>query len=254
MKKNKVKSKEENKKKILIPLNKFLSISGVCSRRNAVDFIKEGLVQVNGVIITEPGYKVSHSDKVKFKNKLIAGQKKVYLLLNKPKDYITTTADERSRKTVIDLVKNAVTQRVYPIGRLDRFTTGLLVITNDGELAQRLNHPSFEVKKVYNVVLDQHLKGQDLLNIKAGIVLKDGLIKVDRVYYIPGKSKKHVRIQLHSGKNRIVRRIFKKLGYNVIKLDRINYAGLTKRGLSVGRWRFLKREEVIALKKYGTIG
>ncbi|MFC1842686.1 pseudouridine synthase [Candidatus Dependentiae bacterium] len=249
--------KKENKvdssKDTVMPLNKFLAISGICSRRNAAEFIKDGHVEVNGVVVKEPGHKVSFKDKIKFKNKLIRTQKKVYLLLNKPKDYIATVLDERGRRSVIDLVKGVVSQRVYPVGRLDRFTTGLILITNDGELSQNLAHPSFEVKKVYNVVLDQNLKGQDLLSIKKGVALRDGFVKADRVYYIPGKNRKHVRIQLHSGKNRVVRRIFKKFGYNVVKLDRINYAGLTKRGLPVGRSRFLKQEEIKALKKYGEI-
>jgi len=238
---------------ILMPLNKFLSISGVCSRRNAVVFIKDGLVEVNDVVIIEPGYKVSLQDKVTCKGKLIRKQRKVYILLNKPKDYITTSQDEKGRRTVLDLLQGAVKERVYPVGRLDRHTTGLLLVTNDGELSQKLAHPKFGVKKVYNVLLDQSLKHDDLFNIKKGVMLEDGLIAADRVFYIPGKSRKHVRIQLHSGKNRVVRRIFKKLGYNIVKLDRINYAGLTKKGLSLGRWRTLKKDELLSLFQHGEV-
>ncbi|MFC1841611.1 pseudouridine synthase [Candidatus Dependentiae bacterium] len=240
-------------KKHVVPLNKYLSDSGVCSRRIAVEHIKEGVVKVNGVVVTEPGFKVSESDKVTFKGKIVRFQKKVYILLNKPRDYITTVADEKGRRTVMDLIKGVIAERIYPVGRLDRFTTGLLLITNDGEMSQKLSHPKFGIKKTYNVFLDQLLKGQDLLSIKKGILLRDGFIAADRIYFIPGKSRKHVRIQVHSGKNRIVRRIFKKLGYNVVKLDRINYAGLTKRSLRVGRWRFLTPKEVSLLKKYGEV-
>jgi len=236
---------------VSMPLNKYLSTSGVCSRRNAIEFIKSGLVEVNGIVVTEPGYKVTLKDKVKFKNKLIRKQKKVYILINKPKDYITTSQDEKGRRTVLDLLRGVVSERIYPVGRLDRFTTGLLLVTNDGELAQKLAHPSFGVKKVYSVLLDQPLRHEDLFKIKKGVMLQDGLIAADRVFCIPGKSRKNVRIQLHSGKNRVVRRIFKKLGYNVVKLDRINYAGLTKKGLSLGRWRFLKKEELQALQEHG---
>ena len=237
----------------VMPLNKFLSISGVCSRRNAVELIKSGLVEVNDVVITEPGYKVSPQDTVKCKSKLVRKQKKVYILLNKPKDYITTSRDEKGRRMVLDLLQGVVKERIYPVGRLDRFTTGLLLLTNDGELSQRLAHPSFEVKKVYTALLDQPLAHEDLFKIKKGVLLKDGLIAADKVFYIPGKSRKNVRIQLHSGKNKVVRRIFKKLGYNVVKLDRINYAGLTKKGLSLGRWRFLKKEEIQELLHYGGV-
>jgi len=237
----------------VMPLNKFLSISGVCSRRNAVELIKSGLVEVNDVVITEPGHKVSLKDKVKCKSKLIRKQRKVYILLNKPRDYITTSQDEKGRRTVLDLLHGVVKERIYPVGRLDRFTTGLLLLTNDGELSQKLAHPSFEIKKVYTVLLDQPLRHEDLFKIKNGVLLKDGKISADRVFYIPGKNRKNVRIQLHSGKNRVVRRIFKKLGYNVIKLDRINYAGLVKKGLLLGRWRFLKKDELLALQKYGEI-
>lgn len=244
--------KQENNSE-LMPLNKYLSNAGVCSRRDAVEFIKLGHVQVNGKAVKEPGYKVSQEDKVLFKGTVVRGERKVYILLNKPLDYITTVEDEEGRRSVIDLLRGGVKERVYPVGRLDRLTTGLLLLTNDGELAQNLSHPSSEVKKVYSVVLDQELKGQDLIDIKNGLTLKDGFIKPDRVYCDSKRNRKHVVIQIHSGKNRIVRRIFKERGYNVLKLDRINYAGIIKKGLPVGRWRVLKRDEVIALKKAGEI-
>jgi len=246
-----MKTKKTNN--VAMPLNKYLSQSGICSRRNAVIYIKEGLVKVNNVVITEPGHKVSPGDKVKFKDKLIKSERKIYIVLNKPKNYITTLSDEKGRSTVIDLLRGAFKERLYPVGRLDRLTTGVILITNDGEFSQKLCHPSFEVKKVYSVVLDQQIKYDDILKIRSGITLADGPVTVDRIGYIPGKNRKHVRIQIHSGKNRIVRRIFKKIGYNVVKLDRTNYAGLTKRGVSLGRWRELTRQEITMLKKGGEV-
>lgn len=237
----------------LMPLNKYLAVSGVCSRRDAVGFIEAGDVKVNGKTVKEPGYRVSGEDKVSFKGDSIKCEKKIYILLNKPQDYISTVSDEAGRKSIIDIFKGAITERIYPVGRLDRFTQGLILMTNDGELSQKLCHPSFEVKKVYSVMLDQEIKGQDLMDIKNGLTLKDGFVKPDKVYCASKSNKKHVVIQLHSGKNRIVRRIFREKGYNVIKLDRINYAGIVKKGLPVGRWRALKRDEVMALKNYGEI-
>ena len=238
---------------VAVPLNKFLAHAGICSRRNAVQYIKEGLVQVNNNVVTEPGYKVLPSDKVKFKDKQIKGERKVYLLLNKPRSYITTLSDEKGRSTVIDLLHGKFKERLYPVGRLDRLTTGIIVITNDGKLSQKLCHPRFEVKKVYSVVLDQPIAYEDIEKIRSGLMLTDGPIKVDKINYILGKSRKHVKVQLHSGKNRIVRRIFKKCGYNVVRLDRVNYAGLTKKGVALGRWRELTKQEVMALKKYGEV-
>jgi len=238
---------------VATPLNKYLSQAGICSRRNAVEYIKDGFVKVNNVVITEPGHKVLLGDKVKFKDRVIKSERKIYLLLNKPKNYITTLSDEKGRSTVIDLLKGAFKERLYPVGRLDRLTTGVILITNDGEFSQKLCHPKFEVKKVYIAVLDQPIKYEDILKIRSGITLADGLVRVDRIGYVLGKSKKHVRMQIHSGKNRIVRRIFKKFGYNVVKLDRTNYAGLTKRGIALGRWRELTKQEVMMLKKDGEV-
>jgi len=236
-----------------MPLNRYLSTAGVCSRRNAADYVKKGDVKVNGVVIVNPAFKVTDKDTVTFKNKLVRPEKKIYLLLNKPKDYITTRLDERGRKTVMHLIKGDFKERVYPVGRLDRATTGLLLITNDGDLSQRLSHPRFEVKKIYNVSLDRPFKVEDIKEMRQGVKLRDGFIAADKIMYATVKSKKHVKIEIHSGKNRVVRRMFKYLGYNVLKLDRINYAGLTKKGLPVGRWRKLTKNEIIYLKKFGDI-
>ena len=236
-----------------IPLNKYLSNAGVCSRRKAVEYIKKGWVTVNGLVIKEPGYKVLPEDKVIFKKKIIRREPKIYVLINKPKDYITTVADQKGRRTVIDLVKDVVGSRIYPVGRLDRMTTGLLLLTNDGQLAQKLAHPKYKVKKVYSVMLDRPLKHEDRGKIYKGVTLKDGVIAADKINYVLGKSKSHVRIQIHSGKNRVIRRIFEYLGYKVLKLDRINYAGLTKRGISIGRWRNLTKDEIKNLEEHGEV-
>jgi len=246
-------SNNQKKETEVMPLNRYLAHAGVCSRRQAVAFIKQGLVTVGDTIITEPGYKVTSEDVVKFKNKLIRVEKKIYILLNKPKDVVTTLSDEKGRTTVSDLLKHVIKERIYPVGRLDRATTGLLLVTNDGDLAQRLAHPSYEVKKVYHVTLMSTLKRQDLEKIKKGITLSDGFIAVDKISYVPGKSKKNIKVEIHSGKNRIVRRIFKHLGYNVVKLDRINYAGLTKKGFARKKWRNLTKDEIDNLKKFGEI-
>jgi len=246
--------KEQLKKNVSIALNKYLSTSGLCSRRQAVEYIKLGLVKVNGVIIKTPYHRVTDQDIVLFKNKKVLQDKKIYILLNKPRDYVTTVSDQAGRRTVINLIKDATGKRVHPVGRLDRTTTGLLLLTNDGQLTQRLAHPRNEVKKVYAVVLDRPLQFADLQKIKEGLMLKDGLVQVDRVSYIPDKRKNNIKIQLHSGKNRIIRRIFEFLGYAVSKLDRINYAGLTKRGLPLGRWRLLNEREIRDLKNDGQIG
>jgi 23S rRNA pseudouridine2605 synthase len=235
-------------------LNKFLAHAGICSRRKAAELIKEGKVLVNGNPVLEPGYHVKHSDVVKFNNEIIRLEEKIYVLLNKPKGYITTVADERGRKTVIDLVQEASRGvRLYPVGRLDRDTTGLLVLTNDGELAQVLAHPRYEVQKVYHVTLDRVIGFKDLQQIREGLVLEDGPIEVDSVSYIPQNPRNRVRIELHSGKNRIVRRIFEHLGYHVEKLDRVNYAGFSVRDLPRGAWRYLTRQEVIQLKQSGQV-
>jgi len=233
------------------PLNKYLANAGACSRRKAVDYIKEGLIKVNDVVIKEPGHKIKDGDKVTCKNKLIIPQKKIYILLNKPRDYVTTLSDDRGRRTVIDLVKGVAKERIYPVGRLDRATTGLLLMTNDGDLAQKLAHPRNEVKKVYNVVLRSSLSSEDMKKIGDGIKLRDGKIKPDKIIYTPSKRKNNVTIYLHSGKKRIVRRIFEHLGYVIVKLDRINYAGLTKRGIPMGRFRLLTDYEIQCLKEFG---
>lgn len=232
-------------------LNKFISNAGVCSRRQADEYIKAGYVTVNDVPILEMGHKVKPKDVVKFKNKRVQNEKKVYALLNKPKGYLTTTSDDRERKTVMELVNTIKDVRLYPVGRLDRNSTGVILMTNDGELAQKLSHPSGEVTKVYQVELDKALDSKDLLKIRAGVVLEDGKANVDQVEYtLPRGDDRFVGIELHSGKNRIVRRIFESLGYEVQKLDRVLYAGLTKKNLPRGKWRFLTEKEVIFLKYF----
>jgi len=244
---------KKNNKAFMMPLNKYLSFAGICSRRKAVEFIKAGLVKVNGEVVKIPERRVADDDKVQFKNKLIVPDKKIYVLLNKPKDYVTTLSDQQDRKTVMDLVGGATKKRIYPVGRLDRATTGLLLITNDGQLTQKLAHPKYEVKKVYAVVLNRPLKFDDLKQIHDGVKLKDGATKVDRIHHVVGKSKTHVKVELHSGKNRIVRRLFEHFGYGVVKLDRINYAGLTKRGIKLGQWRLLTSAEIKQLKTVGLV-
>jgi 23S rRNA pseudouridine2605 synthase len=232
-------------------LNKFISNAGVCSRRQADEYIKAGYVSVNDEVILEMGYKVKPKDVVKFKNKKVQNEKKVYILLNKPKGYLTTVSDDRERQTVMDLVSTVKDARLYPVGRLDRNSTGVLLLTNDGELAQKLSHPSGEVTKVYQVELDKALDSKDLLKIRAGVELEDGKANVDQVdYTLPRGDDRHIGIELHSGKNRIVRRIFESLGYEVQKLDRVLYAGLTKKNLPRAKWRFLTEKEVIFLKYF----
>lgn len=232
-------------------LNKFISNAGVCSRRQADEYIKAGYVTVNGETVLEMGYKVKPKDVVKFKGKTVQNEKKVYVLLNKPKGYLTTVSDDRERKTVMELVNTVKGVRLYPVGRLDRNSTGILLMTNDGELAQKLSHPSGEVTKVYQVELDKALDQKDLLKIREGVELEDGKATIDQVdYTLPRGDDKHVGIELHSGRNRIVRRIFESLGYEVQKLDRVLYAGLTKKNLPRGKWRFLTEKEVIFLKYF----
>lgn len=228
-------------------LNKYIAHAGICSRRKAVDLIKEGLVTVKGVTIKDPSYDVTPDDVVKVRGKVIRQESKVYILLNKPNGYVTTVSDERGRKTVMDLIGTAPDVRIYPVGRLDRATTGLLVMTNDGEFMERLAHPRYEVEKIYHAVLDKELIHEDLQKISRGVRLLDGKVKVDAISYIPDKDKRHIRISIHSGKNRIIRRIFEHFGYIVKALDRVNYAGLTKKGLTVGRWRYLTSDEVTQL-------
>ena len=231
-----------------IRLNKFIAHAGICSRREADMHIKIGSVKVNNKVMTEMGYKVKPTDEVQFDGQRLRAEKPTYVLLNKPKGFLATTRDEKGRKTVMDLVANATKARIVPVGRLDRPTTGLLLFTNDGDLAKKLTHPSTGVKKLYHVVLDKNVSGQHLQSIKAGITLDDGSIKVDEVSYVQGASKREVGIALHSGRNRIVRRIFEHLGYEVITLDRVLFAGLTKKDLSRGHWRHLSQTEVQQLK------
>ena len=229
-------------------LNKYLANAGVCSRREADEFIQAGVVSVNGEIVTELGTKILRTDVVKFHDQPVNIEKKVYVLLNKPKDYVTTSDDPQQRKTVMDLVKNACPERIYPVGRLDRNTTGVLLLTNDGDLASKLTHPKYLKKKIYHVYLDKNVTAHDLAQIAEGIQLEDGEIKADDVQYAHPTDKKQVGIEIHSGKNRIVRRIFESLGYRVQKLDRVQFAGLTKKNLKRGDWRYLTEEEVDRLR------
>jgi 23S rRNA pseudouridine2605 synthase len=233
----------------LMPLNKFVSHAGVCARREAANLVKEGHVKVNGDIVYEPGFKVSAKDKIDVKGKPVYLQKNlVYILLNKPKDYITTAKDPEGRKTIFDLVANATKERIYPVGRLDRNTTGVLLMTNDGELAQKLTHPSFEIRKVYEVRLDKPLIKKDAEAILNGVTLEDGFIKADAVGYADTKDKSVIGIEIHSGRNRIVRRLFEFLGYDVKNLDRVMFANLTKKNVDRGKWRMLADKEVRLLK------
>jgi 23S rRNA pseudouridine2605 synthase len=233
-----------------MPLNKFIAHCGVCSRRDAAELVKQGKVKVNNETVTEPGHKVSANDDVKVNGKKIFIAKDlIYILLNKPKDYITTTDDPQKRKTVLDLIK--VKERIYPVGRLDRNTSGVLLLTNDGELSQKLTHPSHEVKKVYHVTLDRGLDKKDFDRILRGVELDDGHASVDVLAYADIKDKTQLGVEIHSGRNRIVRRIFEHLGYDVKNLDRVMFAGLTKKNIERGKWRFLSEKEVRDLKYFG---
>lgn len=229
-------------------LNKYLANAGVCSRREADEFIQAGAVTVNGEVVTELGTKILRADEVKFKDQPVSLEKKVYVLLNKPKDYVTTSDDPQQRKTVMDLVKGICPERIYPVGRLDRNTTGVLLLTNDGDLASKLTHPKFLKKKVYHVFLDKPVTPQTLQQISDGIELEDGEIKADAIEYADERDQSQVGIEIHSGKNRIVRRIFESLGYRVVKLDRVQFAGLTKKNLRRGDWRYLTEQEVDMLR------
>ena len=230
-----------------IRLNKYLANAGVCSRREADDFIQAGVVKVNGEIVTELGTKVKRTDVVLFHDQQVNIEKKVYVLLNKPKDYVTTSDDPQNRKTVMDLVKGACRERIYPVGRLDRNTTGVLLLTNDGELATKLTHPQYLKKKIYHVHLDKNVTAADIKQIADGIMLEDGEIHADAIEYASETDRKQVGIEIHSGRNRIVRRIFEHLGYKVIRLDRVYFAGLTKKNVRRGDWRFLTEQEVSML-------
>lgn len=232
-----------------MPLNKYLAHSGVCSRRDAAEVVRSGKVKVNGQVITEPGHKVTMRDEVRVGAKKVYPTKDlVYILLNKPKDYLTTTDDPQKRKTVLDLIQQATTERVYPVGRLDRNTSGVLLLTNDGDLAQKLTHPSNEVKKVYAVTLDKPLTKEHFESILKGVPLEDGMANVDVLAYTDNADKTQVGVEIHSGRNRIVRRIFEHFGYDVRNLDRVMFAGLTKKNVNRGKWRFLTEKEVRDLK------
>ncbi len=233
----------------IMPLNKFMAHCGVCSRRDAVALITTGKVKINGTVATEPGYKVKHSDEVFYNGKkLFVTKNLVYILLNKPKDYITTTDDPQGRKTVLELIQKATTERVYPIGRLDRNTSGVLLLTNDGDLTQKLSHPSYEITKIYEAKLDKPLTKADFDKIVKGLKLEDGEINVDSLAYADSKDKSIIGIELHSGRNRIVRRIFEHLGYDVKGLDRVMYANLTKKNVERSKWRYLSEKEIRLLK------
>jgi len=234
----------------MLPLNKYVAHSGICSRREAAVLIRDGKVQVNGKLVTEPGTKVLPADLVKVNGKKITISRNfVYILLNKPKDYITTTDDPQGRKTVLDLIRQATKERVYPVGRLDRNTSGVLLLTNDGELAQKLAHPRHEIKKIYHVTLDKPFTKADFDQVAGGgVVLEDGPARVDALAYADPKDKTQIGLEIHSGRNRIVRRIFEQLGYDVRGLDRVMYAGLTKKNVQRGKWRLLTEKEVRILK------
>ena len=247
--KKRLEYKEENyDPTVPMRLNKFLANAGVCSRRDADKYIEAGVVSVNGVVVTELGTKVLRTDEIKFHDNPVNIEKKVYVLLNKPKGYVTTSDDPQNRKTVMDLVHNACPERIYPVGRLDRNTTGVLLLTNDGELASKLTHPKFLKKKIYHVTTDQNVSAADLRQIAEGITLEDGEIKADEIEYASATDKKQVGIEIHSGKNRIVRRIFESLGYHVVKLDRVYFAGLAKKNVRRGDWRYLTEKEVQMLR------
>jgi len=231
-----------------IRLNKFLANAGICSRREADEFIQAGVISVNGEVVSELGTKVMHTDKVLFHNQQVRSEKKVYILLNKPKDCVTTSEDTHDRMTVLDLVKNACSERIYPVGRLDRNTTGVILLTNDGDLASKLTHPKYDKKKIYHVALDKPLETSDFELILAGVDLEDGKIAADSLEYVKDGDPKQIGIEIHSGQNRVVRRIFEKIGYKVIRLDRVYFAGLTKKSLPRGKYRFLNEREVNMLK------
>ncbi len=250
---SKKKQLEFNKKKIDLNapmrLNRFLANAGLCSRREADEYIAAGVVSVNGEIITEMGARIiPATDRILFHDQLVRSEKKVYLLLNKPKDCVTTTDDPNARLTVMDLVKNACSERIYPVGRLDRNTTGVLLLTNDGDMAARLTHPKYNKKKIYHVFLNKPVTKADMEKIAKGIILEDGEIHADHVEYVDMDDKKQVGIEIHSGRNRIVRRIFEHLGYTVVRLDRVYFAGLTKKKLARGKWRFLTEKEINILR------
>jgi 23S rRNA pseudouridine2605 synthase len=247
----KVRSLEQDQQSLPIRLNKYIANAGVCSRREADTLIEAGAISVNGTVVTELGFKVKPTDEVRFGDTILQRERPVYLLLNKPKDYITTMDDEFDRKHVMQLVKGACKERIYPVGRLDRDTTGLLLFTNDGEMTKKLTHPRSNVYKIYHVTLNKNLTHADFQQIADGVELDDGQMEVDEISYV-GDHKDEVGVTIHSGRNRIVRRLFEKLGYEVVKLDRVVFAGLTKKDLPRGSWRFLTQEEINYLKMIGS--
>jgi 23S rRNA pseudouridine2605 synthase len=240
-----MKTKENN---TTVPLNAFLAQAGICSRRAAIDLIKKGRITVNENVITQPGYKIKANDIVKYKDQIVKPEKKIYILLNKPKGFVTT--DERGGKNILELLKSAPEQRLYPIAKLDRDTTGLIIITNDGDLSQNLDHPRNKVFQKYYVVLDKPFNGELMDKLKKGIYLEDGKAWVDKINFAYGKGKNHLSVEIHGGKKRIIKRMFAFLGFKVVGLDRVNYAGLTKKALPVGRWRFLSEEEIDMLAAF----
>ena len=229
-------------------LNRFIAHSGICSRRQADEFISAGLVSVNGVVVSDMGIKVKPEDIIKYNGETIRSEKKVYILLNKPKNYVTTLDDEENRKTVMELISDACPERVYPVGRLDRNTTGVMLLTNDGDLTGKLTHPKYNKKKIYHVFLDKNLKKEDLQSIAEGVTLEDGPITPDSISYVDSAKKSEIGVEIHSGRNRIVRRLFEYFEYKVIRLDRVYFAGLTKKNLPRGKWRFLTEKEIYTLK------
>lgn len=230
-------------------LNRYLANAGICSRREADKYIESGIVTINGKVVTELGTKVMYNDEVKFNDAVLAQEKKTYILLNKPKDYVTTLDDPHAKKTVIDLIRNGCKERVYPVGRLDKATTGLLLLTNDGDLAEFLAHPRNNKKKIYQATLNTPASSTDLQKLYEGIDLEDGSVKADEITFVDSEDKRVVGIEIHSGKNRIVRRMFEHIGYDVKKLDRVYFAGLTKKNLPRGKWRFLSEKEISMLKR-----
>jgi len=239
--------KSENDEE-LIRLNRYIASTGLCSRREADNLILAGVITVNDKVVTELGTKIKPGDVVKYNGQIIKPEKKVYILLNKPKDYVTTTKDPHCKKHVLQLIKGACKERVFPVGRLDRNTTGVLLLTNDGELAKQLTHPRYNKLKIYHVTLDKNLKPEHKKQIEEGITLEDGFIKVDAIEYTNPEDKKQVGVEIHSGRNHIIKRIFEHFNYKVIKLDRVYFAGLTKKGLPRGKWRFLTEKEIAMLK------
>lgn len=245
----KLQSKEPVKEPGLIRLNRFISNSGLCSRREADEYIRKGFITVNGNIVTDMGIKVSKKDDVRYKNKRLSAERKVYILLNKPKGYVTTVEDPHADHTVIELIGDKCPERVYPVGRLDKATTGVLLLTNDGDLTGRLTHPKYERKKIYHVFLDKDVTKNDLFRLAEGIELDGEIVRADAVSYADPEDKTQIGIELHSGKNRVVRRMFESMGYKVRKLDRVYFAGLTKKNLPRGKWRFLTESEINMLKR-----